>query len=333
MVWPHWPYDMETLEIPFPEAKMNEFLEEATYEEAIASAELADRDHVGPIAEYNEGDSTVSKEIGGSRVMMHMPGSKMYDNFDVIRTIDVRQFKPKSETYVTVTHGEIIDEVLHAIDRFLVPAGIDITDQLCVLGKGRGLEGQVLGAKMFGLIGLGLHSDSVADDRTQCVIGMQNALDGSARVAVCVGNRVFVCDNLAFAGDQTFMHRHTKNAMNNLLISIQSIIRGAPERFTKDMELHNRLKNESCKFDRGLTILTDLASNDAFDNMRQFKAAIGHYRYPKFGVFANDDSLWSVYNAATWGVKANVSPLGVLSSTAIIDNYFRKEVNMELVGA
>src|SRR5689334_939164 len=63
------------------------------------------------------------------------------------------------------------------------------------------------GAKMFGLLELDY-------EFTGCrfAIGIRNANDKSMRLALTVGYRVFVCDNLAFQGDFTpVLAKHSKS--------------------------------------------------------------------------------------------------------------------------
>jgi hypothetical protein len=269
------------------------------------------------------------KTVSGNSIMMHMPGSKMFEDFKCIDTIDAREFKPKSDTYTVLTHNELVGEVMYAIDRYLTPNGINITDQVCVLGKGKTVDGPPkLGARLFGLLGLSLRHDEGADDAVQCVVGIQNALDGSGKAQVCVGNRVFICDNMAFSGDLMVSHRHSKNIAKTMYGAVHGIIRDTIDRFRKDVELRDLLKKHEVGLDEGFRILAELAALDAFDNMKQFNNAVKQYRWPQYGVFANDSSLWGVYNAATWGVKSNCSPLGVIESTNVITTKFREIVGV-----
>ena len=63
------------------------------------------------------------------------------------------------------------------------------------------------GSKMFGVMELdqGMHGARFA-------LGIRNAHDKSFRLAVTVGYRVFVCENLAFSGDfSPVLAKHTKN--------------------------------------------------------------------------------------------------------------------------
>src|ERR1044071_4352669 len=79
------------------------------------------------------------------------------------------------------------------------------------------------GAKMFGVLDLDY-------EFTGCrfSIGIRNANDKSMRLAMTVGYRVFVCDNMAFRGDFTpVLAKHSKNfsILDSLAIGVDRIQR------------------------------------------------------------------------------------------------------------
>src|SRR5207244_6141585 len=63
------------------------------------------------------------------------------------------------------------------------------------------------GMKMFGVLDL-----ETSFDGCRFSIGVRNSNDKSMRLALTVGYRVFVCDNMAFRGDFTpVLAKHSKN--------------------------------------------------------------------------------------------------------------------------
>ena len=61
--------------------------------------------------------------------------------------------------------------------------------------------------KLFGVLDL-----ETTFDGSRFAIGIRNSNDKSMRLALTVGYRVFVCDNMAFHGDFTpVLAEHTKN--------------------------------------------------------------------------------------------------------------------------
>ncbi len=79
------------------------------------------------------------------------------------------------------------------------------------------------GMKMFGVLDLdtGMHGCRFS-------IGIRNAHDKSMRLAMTVGYRVFVCENMAFSGDfQPVLAKHSKNfsLQNALSIGVDEMQR------------------------------------------------------------------------------------------------------------
>src|ERR1051326_1201115 len=79
------------------------------------------------------------------------------------------------------------------------------------------------GMKMFGVLDLdtGMHGCRFS-------IGVRNAHDKSMRLAMTVGYRVFVCENMAFSGDfQPVLAKHTKHfsLQNALSIGVDQMQR------------------------------------------------------------------------------------------------------------
>jgi Domain of unknown function (DUF932) len=79
------------------------------------------------------------------------------------------------------------------------------------------------GMKMFGVLDLdtGMHGCSFS-------IGIRNSHDKTMRLAMTVGYRVFVCDNMAFHGDfQPVLAKHSKNfkLQDTLSIGVDSMQR------------------------------------------------------------------------------------------------------------
>jgi len=72
------------------------------------------------------------------------------------------------------------------------------------------------GMKMFGIMELNSEFRGC-----RFSIGMRNSNDKSMRLALTVGYRVFVCDNMAFSGDFTpLSHKHTSNLQLQDAVSI-----------------------------------------------------------------------------------------------------------------
>jgi len=257
----------------------------------------------------------------GASATLHMPGSKAYRDPACLQNINPDVFRP-SDSYTTIPHVELYNEIEYAINRFLVPAGINVTDRLFVIGTGKNREtGKMApGAKAFGLMTLSLTDGREDDDRARAVVGWQNALDGSGRALVAAGEGIWACDNLAF--NVMGAHRHTKNIVKNMYSAVYDVVSGLPEQFLSSQRLHTMLRQVNIGVNDSLRLIAQMAAEDCFENMKQFKSAMKQLQFPDYAVFANDKSMWRVYNAATWGIKQSTSPLGVISSTSKVNEFF-----------
>ena len=100
-----------------------------------------------------------------------------------------------TRTFKPIPHHEIVSALVEALSfRYI---GV-VRDEYAVSPDGM---------RMFGVLDL-----ETAFDGCRFAIGIRNANDKSMRLALTVGYRVFVCDNLAFQGEFTpVLAKHSKN--------------------------------------------------------------------------------------------------------------------------
>src|SRR5258707_10041375 len=102
------------------------------------------------------------------------------------------------------------------------------------------------GMKMFGVLDL-----ETAFEGCRFSIGVRNSNDKSMRLALTVGYRVFVCDNMAFQGDFTpVLAKHTKhvNIVDILSIGVDRMQRNfEPMRKQIETWKQSRLTGEAAK--------------------------------------------------------------------------------------
>jgi hypothetical protein len=116
----------------------------------------------------------------------------------------------------TATHRPVADiDVVHALAETLGFRHIAVVQEEYAVSRD--------GMKMFGVMELdqGMHGARFA-------LGVRNSHDKSFRLAVTVGYRVFVCENLAFSGDfSPVLAKHSKNfsLQNALSIGVDDMQR------------------------------------------------------------------------------------------------------------
>src|SRR5882672_3352860 len=100
-----------------------------------------------------------------------------------------------TSTFKPIPHYEVVDAVVEALSFRYISV---VRDEYAVSPDGM---------RMFGVLDL-----ETAFDGCRFAIGIRNANDKSMRLALTVGYRVFVCDNLAFQGEFTpVLAKHSKN--------------------------------------------------------------------------------------------------------------------------
>ena len=100
-----------------------------------------------------------------------------------------------TDTYQPLAHNHIVDALLESLTFRHISV---VRDEYAVSEDGM---------KMFGVLDL-----EATFEGCRFSIGVRNANDKSMRLAMTVGYRVFVCDNMAFHGDFTpVLAKHTKH--------------------------------------------------------------------------------------------------------------------------
>jgi hypothetical protein len=171
------------------------------------------------------------------------------------------------------------------------------------------------GMKFFGVLEIETQFEGC-----RFLLGVRNANDKSMRLALTVGFRVFVCDNLAFHGDFTpVLHKHTKNfnLEDSLAIGIDRMQRNF-EPMRKQVETW-----------RGTTITDDFARltiyrafvEEALDVPKHIARYVHmNYFQPQHEEFASR-TTWSLQNAFTSAFKV-LNPVSRFKATAEFAEFF-----------
>ena len=153
------------------------------------------------------------------------------------------------------------------------------------------------GSKMFGVLDLDY-------EFTGCrfSIGIRNANDKSMRLALTVGYRVFVCDNLAFQGDFTpVLAKHSKSfdLVDALSIGVDKMQRNFKplERSICDWKANILSEN-----DAKLVIYEAFVEGQLAVSPKLMKSVHRHYFEPEYDEF-KQATLWSLSNAFTSAFK------------------------------
>jgi len=154
------------------------------------------------------------------------------------------------------------------------------------------------GMKMFGVMELDQGTHGV-----RFTLGVRNSHDKSFRLAVTVGYRVFVCENLAFSGDfSPVLAKHSKNfsLQNALSIGVDLMQRN----FQPMVEVVDRWRDSQLSDVAARLIIYRAFVEGELEVPRHLARAVhGLYFNPEHEEFA-PRTIWSLSNAFTSAFKA-----------------------------
>lgn len=167
------------------------------------------------------------------------------------------------------------------------------------------------GMKMFGVMELdqGMHGARFA-------LGIRNSHDKSFRLAITVGYRVFVCENLAFSGDfSPVLAKHSKNFSLENALSVG--IDGTQRNFKPMVESVDRWRASQLTDVTARLIIYRAFIEAELDVPRHLARSVhGLYFNPQHDDFA-PRTLWSLSNAFTSAFK-ELDPIPQYKATGTI---------------
>ena len=173
-----------------------------------------------------------------------------------------------------------------------------------------------LHSKKFGLARHGQHMFATYtfkndEDEVGMSIGFRNSYDKSMSIGVCVGAKVFVCENLMMTGEVTFMRKHTGNILDELNSLIFKVLYNSDDKFVQLQEDKESMKEIPINNQRAWETMGVLFGKGII-NTPQISIMRKEWKDPSHDEF-NNDSLWSLYNAGTEALKT-CSPTRMMSS-------------------
>ena len=227
-----------------------------------------------------------------AQLMAHCGSSKITrDELKVIPT------PPGSATHQPLPHHEIVGSLIETLSFRQIAV---VRDEYAVSGDGM---------KMFGILDL-----ETTFDGCRFSIGVRNSNDKSMRLALTVGYRVFVCDNMAFQGDFTpVLAKHTKHVN---LVDVLSVGVDRMQRNFEPMRKQVEAWRSAQLSDDAARIIVYRAFVAGELDVPRHLARIVHNEYfnPTVEEFA-PRTLWSLSNAFTSAFK-DLDPIPQFKATA-----------------
>lgn len=196
----------------------------------------------------------------------------------------------RTATWVPIPHHILLARVTTSLEE----SGLAIVNARHAVSKE--------GARYFGL--LEVKGGPTAPDYGM-VVGVRNSHDMTFPAGLCLGSRVFVCDNLAFSSEVVLKRKHTSMIERDLPGVVMTAIQ--------------RLVNARGHQDRRIsaykaTALTDLQVHDLLVRAVDARAlpakwlmdALAEWRTPRHAEFeAGGKTGWRLFNAVTEALKGS----------------------------
>jgi hypothetical protein len=237
--------------------------------------------------------------------------------------MDVRMVPVPEATrsYTPMPHADLIDTIEVQLKHHL--------PQYNIHSKQFGLARD--GDQMFGMISLKKEPEYVdveivdPDDNLDLSIGFRNSYDKSMSVGVVGGGKVFICDNMMMHSDAIkIMKRHTKNVMREFDYMLYTSIPELENQFVTIVDAKKQLGGVEIEHEQGYEFLGRMFGHKLLTPV-QMSSAVEDWRSPNFEVF-KERSAWSLYNAATWGLKKG-SPSLAMNRYCNAHDWFMDNLN------
>jgi hypothetical protein len=206
---------------------------------------------------------------------------------------------PPTDTWYPIKHGIVLDRVCETLD-----------------GAGFGIESMQLSVarneqRFFGVLNL----YNKVTEQCSLAVGIRNSTDQSYPIGFAVGERVFVCDNLAFHSEIIISRRHTRFGELRFNEAVSQAVLGLHEYRIAAADRVGRLQHwELAPDEADATILR--AFEKGLVSTRTLPAVIKEWREPSFAEHRARTG-YSLLQAFTFALKdrAKTSPQEFAATT------------------
>ncbi|MGE0533444.1 MAG: DUF932 domain-containing protein [Pirellulales bacterium] len=192
---------------------------------------------------------------------------------------------PPTDTWFPLKHSA----VLAAVSETLAGAGFGIERTELALSRGD--------TRFFGTLTLG---NRVTDD-CSLTVGIRNSIDKSFPIGFAVGERVFVCDNLAFSSEIVIARKHTRFGESRFQEAVAQAVLALPDYQAQAADRIQRLQSWELSDDQADALLLRCFERGLV-SVRLLPQCIRAWRQPEYGAFVPRTG-WSLLNSVTGVLK------------------------------
>jgi len=199
--------------------------------------------------------------------------------------LDLMDAPPPTDTWFPIRHSQVLDTVMGTLDK----AGFGISRvQLAVSADS---------ARFFGTLDL----SSPVCEGVNLAVGIRNSVDKSFPIAFCCGERVFVCDNLAFSSEIVVSKKHTRFGGVRFTEGIARAVVGLRQYQTAAAERIERFQKAVLSVDQANSVILQ-AYERGILGARVLPRVIHEWRHPCHDEF-RERTAWSLLNCITEVLK------------------------------
>jgi hypothetical protein len=197
--------------------------------------------------------------------------------------------------------------VLSAVRETLGAAGYLVRKQSLAVARD--------GARFFGT--LDLATSLTADGGVALAVGIRNSTDKTFPLGFCAGNRVFVCDNLAFSAELLVRRKHTRYGERHFAHGIAAAVQGLATFRGAEEGRINRLMGRVLSEDEALSFLVRAMERKVIAAPTVPKV-LAEWRRPTHDYGTGDEpTAWKLLNCFTTvlGGRARTNPAEYTAQT------------------
>jgi hypothetical protein len=158
------------------------------------------------------------------------------------------------------------------------------------------------GARYFGLLQVARKGAEAEAKRDYAfVAGLRNSHDKTFPIGLCIGDGVFVCDNLSFSAEIQFSRRHTNRALEALPLLTTEAVNKLQQGWTKQDARVAGYKDQQIDDPRAHDLVVKALDRKAI-SLSQVPKVLNEWRNPRHEEF-QIRNIWSLFNSFTEVMK------------------------------
>lgn len=226
---------------------------------------------------------------------------------DEIRAVPPPEY---TKSWHPISHAELLDMVQGQLQDF------NFRIKKKEFAMDRGVN------RMFGVLDLEPYDARMSGFSMS--VGLRNSIDKSLSAAVCLGTRVFICDNLSFSGETILSQKHNPSIEQILPDMVTVALDEFKTRFLdQEVQIYDQWKTMHVNPYHAADTLLDMVDNNVLllGAVPQIRNSFLHPEHEEF----KDPTVWSFYNAITGIAKTRRATNPFDATTESMDQfrYFR----------